>query len=157
LVVVEGGDRFSGLSEPGVGEMSVALRGFDVGVPEDFLDIVERHAGVDHGGGEGVPQVMHSDAINVSGSSGLVPGVEDGLEGLSGAGTREQVVALFGHLVVGLLHGDSSPDGLDGHVIQRNVPSFTGLGQGNHPVASSQVKVLDLGVESLSTPATGQD
>ena len=57
---------------------------------------------------------MHPDGVDVSCLSGFVPRVEDLLEGFAGGGAGKEEMALLSDLVVGLLHGNCSPDGLDG-------------------------------------------
>ena len=94
--------------------MGVSLSRSDVGVSEDFFDIVERHAGVDHRRGKRVSEVMHPDGVDVGCLSGFVPRVEDLLEGFPSGWVGEEEMALFGNLVVGLLHHNGCSDGLDG-------------------------------------------
>ena len=47
---------------------------------------------------------MHPDAVYVGCFSGLVPGVEDLLERLSGAWIWKEVMTLPRHLVIALFH-----------------------------------------------------
>ena len=102
-------------------------------------------------------QVMHPDRVDMSCLSGFVPSVEDGLKGLTRGGAGKEVRALFGHLVVGLLHLDGGSDGLDGHVVQGDVTGFTGFGKRHHPVASAKIKVLDLSIQGFTPSAAGED
>ena len=60
---------------------------------------------------------MHPDGVDVSSLSGFVPRVEDLLEGFSSGWVGEEEMALFGDLIVGLLHHNGSSDGLDGSYV----------------------------------------
>ncbi len=63
-------------------------------------------------------------------------------------------MAFFSDLGLGLLEEDVASHSLDRQVVQGDVTGFTAFGQRHNPVATAQVKVLDLGIEGFSPSAT---